>query len=303
LAGIAVAGVSLCYDDDISTEYRINEMAAIVRSDYYSKEEIAAWREVTSVHFKAIEDRLDRLAVTLASDNLTISAKAVALSETLNQLLTNIDHKAQAANDALERMLEAHMTNSAVLANIRHESAQAALIKVDSQLELSRRTALAAVEAVSDKATALSISTAAAIKSTEDKSTTHVISVDEKLTSKIVALQAMVELRSSMNDIAIGKAEQATTLRFDSVNEFRQTLTDQAGSFVTHSALDSKMIQLSTSIDNMEHQLRTSVESSLNSRNEITNRVASLEGKLYVGGAGIVIVITVLQLVLNFFHH
>lgn len=38
---------------------------------------------------------------------------------------------------------------------------------------------------------------------------------------------------------AVGKAEKAGEKRFDSVNEFRQTLTDQAGTFVTRKEADA----------------------------------------------------------------
>lgn len=50
--------------------------------------------------------------------------------------------------------------------------------------------------------------------------------------------QAIAAALASVKE-AIQKAENATERRFDSVNEFRQTLTDQAGTFATRDQVET----------------------------------------------------------------
>jgi hypothetical protein len=55
-------------------------------------------------------------------------------------------------------------------------------------------------------------------------------------------------------DRAVTKAEDASNKRFDSVNEFRQTLTDQANSFVSkdaYKAMEDKVSALTSRLDNI----------------------------------------------------
>jgi len=57
---------------------------------------------------------------------------------------------------------------------------------------------------------------------------------------------------------AIIKAETATERRFDGVNEFRQTLTDQAAQFLTRDVFDVEMKTLRERQQEMTNQLSTS---------------------------------------------
>ncbi|MFI6236676.1 hypothetical protein ACIBD9_24210 [Micromonospora sp. NPDC050784] len=59
--------------------------------------------------------------------------------------------------------------------------------------------------------------------------------IDAKLaniTTKIESQAAQVELALAGADKAVSKAETATEKRFESVNEFRQTLSDQTKTFI-----------------------------------------------------------------------
>jgi hypothetical protein len=61
---------------------------------------------------------------------------------------------------------------------------------------------------------------------------------------------------------AVTKAETATTLRFESVNEFRQTLTDQAQTFVTRlesDAANERIRDLASRLERIEGQALGSV--------------------------------------------
>jgi hypothetical protein len=57
---------------------------------------------------------------------------------------------------------------------------------------------------------------------------------NERFTSQDKAVRAALEAAKEAN----GKAERATELRFESVNEFRKTLGDQAGNFITRATFE-----------------------------------------------------------------
>ncbi len=110
----------------------------------------------------------------------------------------------------------------------------------------------------------------------------------------------MIELRSEMNGTAILKAEQANERRFDSVNEFRETLTDQARNFVTVGVLDARTMQLQNQSDVNERATRALADTASARMASMDSQIASLNGKVIVGGSSIAIVLLVAQLVINF---
>lgn len=57
----------------------------------------------------------------------------------------------------------------------------------------------------------------------------------------LASQEKFAEARQVASEKAILKAEVAAEKRFDSVNEFRQTLTDQAGSFMPRAEADAKI--------------------------------------------------------------
>ena len=76
------------------------------------------------------------------------------------------------------------------------------------------------------------------------------------------------EQRFQSTQEAIAKAERATELRFESVNEFRQTLTDQASSFMTRAAFDESQ------------KAANAYRDTLNSRFEVINtRLTTRDGE------------------------
>ena len=54
---------------------------------------------------------------------------------------------------------------------------------------------------------------------------------------------------------ALQKAEHTLNKRFDNVNEFRQTLSDQAGTFITRNEVNSRNKSSDDKIDNIEARM------------------------------------------------
>jgi hypothetical protein len=64
-----------------------------------------------------------------------------------------------------------------------------------------------------------------------------------------------VALALSASEKAITKAETATERRFEAVNEFRQTLSDQAANFATKSTVDAQFTAMREKIDDLGAQV------------------------------------------------
>ncbi|MFG1882433.1 hypothetical protein [Micromonospora sp. NPDC049102] len=116
--------------------------------------------------------------------------------------------------------------------------------------------------------------------------------IDAKLaniTTKIDAQAAQVGLALSSADKAVTKAEAATEKRFESVNEFRQTLSDQTKTFIAR-------VEFEVVRDSHARQIA-----------DLASRLDKLEGKgvglnagwVYLVG-GLTVVATVVGLVLAF---
>lgn len=77
----------------------------------------------------------------------------------------------------------------------------------------------------------------------------------QALTAALLAADTAVRAAQAAAEKAVAKAEAATEKRFESVNEFRQTLTDQAASFpsrVELQALADRVADLATRLDKTE---------------------------------------------------
>ncbi len=57
------------------------------------------------------------------------------------------------------------------------------------------------------------------------------------LAERVLALEREIKLRAEQNDEALRKATNSMEKRLDGMNEFRATLKDQAGTFVTRSEM------------------------------------------------------------------
>ena len=96
------------------------------------------------------------------------------------------------------------------------------------------------------------------------ESRTHALEV--LIDSKLITLRTIIELHAeksvtllASSDRAISKAEVATEKRFESVNEFRQTLSDQTKSFISKVEFEAlrdtagtRIADLSSRLDKIE---------------------------------------------------
>lgn len=62
-----------------------------------------------------------------------------------------------------------------------------------------------------------------------------------RLEERVAALTALTKARDDAADRAVLKAEAANERRFESVNEFRTQLADQAGTFATRETVDAQI--------------------------------------------------------------
>lgn len=104
-------------------------------------------------------------------------------------------------------------------------------------------------------------------------------------------------------ELAILKTEQAITQRFGSVNEFRATLSDQAANFVPRNELSAKIDQVNSIVIAAREQINVAITLGVKQREDLSNRIVHLESKIYLGGAGIIVLLTALQVVFNMLWH
>jgi len=88
---------------------------------------------------------------------------------------------------------------------------------------------------------------------------------EKAVTAALIAQEKAVAAALAAADRAVAKAEAAAERRFESVNEFRQTLTDQAALFVTRNEVDTKISSMSTKITDNSDQAQKDI-SALSSR-------------------------------------
>jgi hypothetical protein len=75
---------------------------------------------------------------------------------------------------------------------------------------------------------------------------------------QIEATKEAASLAQSASDRAVEKAEIAAEKRFDSVNEFRSTLSDQQRTLMPRSEAEIRFAALATMIDALEHRATAS---------------------------------------------
>jgi ribosomal protein RSM22 (predicted rRNA methylase) len=84
--------------------------------------------------------------------------------------------------------------------------------------------------------------------SLRDYLTSLIDGAEKRSDERFEAMKAMVQEAFVGSQKAIDKAERATELRFESVNEFRAQLSDQSTRFVTRDTVDALMQKLETEI-------------------------------------------------------
>jgi len=110
----------------------------------------------------------------------------------------------------------------------------------------------------------------------------------QALTAALTSAEKAVQTALSAAEKAVVKAETATEKRFESVNEFRQALTDQTQTFPSRielQALTERVVELAARLDGAE------------GRNRGT---AAAKANLYLAGGLIIAAISTAVIVLSF---
>jgi hypothetical protein len=74
-------------------------------------------------------------------------------------------------------------------------------------------------------------------------------SLEAALQAQLIALRENTALAFTASEKAISKAETASEKRFESVNEFRQTLTDQAATFMQRAQVETLMSNMNEKVN------------------------------------------------------
>lgn len=212
-----------------------------------------------------------------------------------------VDARAQAANDALERLLNSSINATTSISDVRHEATQLAITKVESQLTSAFVASKAAIDAALTTANSAVEAVDRKSQMRSDAVEQHLRTIEEKLGERMVSLKQLIDLGTEMGREAINKAESATTLRFESVNEFRQTLTDQAANFVSRATLEAIQAQMASSINSLDTQMQAYASAAREGVASLRTELAGLKSTVLVGGSTIVVVLLVIQLAVNIF--
>ncbi len=94
--------------------------------------------------------------------------------------------------------------------------------------------------------------------------------------TQVAVIERTIEEREKALIVATGGMKD----KLEAMNEFRGQLKDQASTFISRPEHETLSMQV----------------------NIMAARVSGLESKVYLGGMGILIVVSVLQLVLNYVH-
>lgn len=79
-----------------------------------------------------------------------------------------------------------------------------------------------------------------------------------RLTEQMAAQALSTQIAMQAAEKAVNKAEAAAEKRFEGVNEFRQTLSDQAANFITRKEVEATMSGVNGTLKRLEGQANTS---------------------------------------------
>lgn len=119
----------------------------------------------------------------------------------------------------------------------------------------------------------------------------QLLALDRLMAARFASMDEKTTLALSSADKAVSKAEIATERRFEGVNEFRQTLSDQAAQFVTRREFESLRHAGTERMDELKEWIdRTSGERT-GGRTKVGDQRAALAA--YIGVATLVISIII----------
>lgn len=127
--------------------------------------------------------------------------------------------------------------------------------------------------------------------------------LERLLVANIKANETLVNTRFASQEAIIARNTQDIENRFKSINEFRDTLAGQTMNFVPRHELTAKIDQISLIISGIRDHIQTAITLGVKQREEMSERIIHMESKFYLGGAGIMILLTALQFVFNVWPH
>ncbi len=129
---------------------------------------------------------------------------------------------------------------------------------------------------------------------------------DRRYEQHFEAMDAKTTLALSASDKAVTKAEAATEKRFDTVNEFRATLSDQAGRLYSRAEAEAKFLAIEDKLSSIAAQSTKYVSrDTYDERHEelrrrigvVENKASNMDGRLWMLGAALTAFVALLNLV------
>jgi hypothetical protein len=212
------------------------------------------------IRLEAAEKARDILADATQKRQLITDALLNDLKVALNSSDMVVDARAQAANDALERLLNASITATKEVSDVRHQANQLAIIEVKSQVSsafAAAQTGLASaltaakaeVEAVDQKSFMRWENAENLIKAVEDKLLGLIHATEEKMVSRISAIKDLLDLTGELNKEAINKAEASQDRRLESMNEFRGQMSDQSATLLPRIEAEARFSSMAEKLE------------------------------------------------------
>jgi hypothetical protein len=132
--------------------------------------------------------------------------------------------------------------------------------------------------------------------------------LDRLTDAKFTTLRTLIDSQSdkvalalNSSDKAVLKAETATEKRFEGVNEFRQQLADQAGTFIPRKEAEQRMETLLERMETLRHSV-SSDDAKLDERLKTLEQGASnMQGRMWALGTAIAAVVIVVNIVIAVF--
>jgi hypothetical protein len=202
-----------------------------------------------------------------------ISKQLSSLTVSVTEAVNGARLEAQTANNALQVLLESAMAASTKLADVRFAAQEVAITKTETAIDIAKQGTERAMQTALNAANTAVKDVDTKSQMRHDAALQRMSAVDQEFNNRLRSQGELIDLRAKMSDIAVEKANDATEKRFDGVNEFRQTLSDQARDFVSTPILTARTDQLSAQIDSQDRQSRQALDSIRSNISGLTSRI------------------------------
>lgn len=189
----------------------------------------------------------------MRSDPESLSERLAAFKEAQAAIIDKLSTRTDAAESSvavLESQVEDIKAHSVERFIAQREAVQLALAAAKDTTAIAQSTAdkaVAKAEAAADKQYLES-----QIAGLRDSFNTQIESRREALNAALAAAKDALNAAITASDRAIAKAEESNNKRFESVNEFRKTLSDQTASFITRNEYSVQHVTLVERVASLE---------------------------------------------------